>query len=344
MWSVIGNGHEVTGLAESLRRSRNAHAYLIEGPRGVGKMTLAMDLAKALNCTGAEPPCGECIQCRRIGQGKHADVQVIGLRAQDEGEGAAHKELRIEQIKDLQQAAGLSAFEGSCRVFIIDGAEDLNGEAANRLLKTLEEPPPGVCMILLSSDAGQLLPTITSRCRKVTMRPLPVAEVEEALVSRWEVERERAATIARLAQGRIGWAVSAASDDAILAERSAQLDQVITLPSEGYHDRISLAGKLASAFGRDHDGLNEWLALMEQWWRDVLLVKGGRPDLAVNLDRGAELESIAQALSLSAVAGALEQIRSANEHLEKNVNARLALDVLMLNLPSIGRKAVAASS
>ena len=344
MWSVIGNGNAVTDLAESLRRGRNAHAYLIEGPRGVGKMTLALDLAQALNCNGAEPPCGECVQCRRIGQGKHADVQVIGLHVQDEGEGAAHKELRIEQIKDLQQAAGLSPFEGLCRVFIIDGAEDLNGAAANCLLKTLEEPPPGVCIILLSSDASKLLPTITSRCRKVTMRPLSVSEVEEALVSRWEVERERAATVARLAQGRIGWGVSAASDEVVLTERTTQLDQVVALPNQGYHDRISFAGKLAAGFGRDRDGLNEWLALMEQWWRDALLVKGGRPDLAVNVDRGAELASIAQALTLSAIAGTLEQIRSTNEHLEKNVNARLALDVLMLNLPSIGRKEVVAAS
>ena len=344
MWSLIGNGHAVTGLAESLRLGRGAHAYLIEGPAGVGKMTLALDLAQALNCTGDEPPCGECVQCHRIARGKHADVQVIGLRAQDDDEGAAHKELRIEQIKELQQAAGLSPFEGSFRVFIIDGAEDLNGEAANRLLKTLEEPPPAVCIILISSDAARLLPTITSRCRRIVLRPLTATAVEEALVSHWKAEPERAALLARLAEGRIGWAVSAAHDETVLAGRSAQLDEVVGLSSQGYHDRLSLAGKLAAGYGRDREGLHGWLVLMEQWWRDLLLVKGGRPDLAVNLDRQSELESAARSLPLSAIAGALVRARSASEHLEKNVNPRLALDVLMVNLPLIRRDEVAAAS
>jgi DNA polymerase-3 subunit delta' len=344
MWSLIGNENVVAGLAESLRLGRGAHAYLIEGPAGVGKMTLALDLAQALNCTGDMPPCGECVQCDRIAQGKHADVQVIGLRVRDDDEGGSHKELRIEQIKELQQAAGLSPFEGSCKVFIIDGAEDLNGEAANRLLKTLEEPPSTVCIVLLSSDVARLLPTITSRCRKIVLRPLSADAVEQALISHCKTEPERAATLSRLAEGRIGWAVSAASDEAVMADRSIQLDEVALLSGQGYHDRISLAGKLATRYGRDPEDIHGWLGLMEQWWRDLLLVKGGRPDLTVNSDRQDELSTTSQSLPLGAIADALVQTRSVREHLEKNVNPRLALDVLMLNLPLIRKEEAAAAT
>ncbi|TET38214.1 MAG: AAA family ATPase, partial [Dehalococcoidia bacterium] len=165
MWQVIGHEKAVALLERSMKGGKLSHAYLFVGPPHVGKMTLAMNLAQALNCRGEERPCGECPQCRRIARGVHADVQVIGLEGR--------MEIGIDQIREMQHAASLKPFEGRNRVFIIDGADHLSHEAANCLLKTLEEPPPNDQLILLAANERLLLPTVLSRCQKLELGPLP---------------------------------------------------------------------------------------------------------------------------------------------------------------------------
>jgi len=143
MWQVVGHEETVALLDRSLRNGRLAHAYLFVGPRHVGKMRLAIELAKALNCHHEERPCGVCTQCERIEGLKHADVQVIGVDGTTE--------IGIDQMREMQHCASLKPFEGRHRVFIIDGVEHLSREAANCLLKTLEEPPADVQLVLLST-------------------------------------------------------------------------------------------------------------------------------------------------------------------------------------------------
>ena len=138
MWNIVGQRRALSLLQGSLSRGRVAHAYLFSGPPHVGKMTLANDLARALNCNANDPPCGECSICQRITSGKHADVQEIGLGKNPDGK--VQTEIGIEEIRQLQHSTNLPPFEGKCRVYIINGAEWLSTEAANCLLKTLEEP------------------------------------------------------------------------------------------------------------------------------------------------------------------------------------------------------------
>ncbi len=338
MWTVIGHERIVEALARSLREERLSHAYLFAGPEHIGKMALAMDLAQALECAGAEPPCGECRSCRRIREGKHADVAVLAVAKGPGGE--ARKEIGIDDIKALQQAAGLQPFEGKARVFIIDGAERLSPEAANRLLKTLEEPPGNVYIILLAPDAAALLPTIVSRCRTYQLRPVPATVIEAALAARRQADPNTARTLARQCEGCPGWAVAALTEPGLAQEREAMLSEVAEVAFLDHAQRLALAARLSEGFGRDRTEALQWLALARQWWRDVLLAKAGRLDLAVNEGRRELLEQTAAPLSREAIGAALRRIEQTEAGLERNANARLALDVLLLHLPLVAASAL----
>ncbi len=228
MWQVVGQDRAISLLQRSLEKEALAHAYLLVGPPHIGKMTLALDLAKAINCDAVAPPCGECTSCRRIALGKHADVQIIGL-AGDGGsaETRSQTEISIDQIRQMQHSACLPPFEGRYKVFIIEGAELLSNEAANCLLKTLEEPEEKVVFLLLTAREELLPATIVSRCQRLELLPLAVGEVESALNSRWAVEQEKAGLLARLCHGCLGWALLAAPDDSWLKERSERMDQLL---------------------------------------------------------------------------------------------------------------------
>jgi DNA polymerase-3 subunit delta' len=322
---VVGHEKVVGVLANSLKDEKLAHAYLFVGPPHVGKMTLALNLAQALNCDEDEKPCGRCPQCLKIAGGKHADVRVIGL------EGGV--EIGIDQIREMGHSASLRPFEGRYRVFIIDGAEHLSHEASNCLLKTLEEPPPNVQLILLAINERLLLPTVLSRCQRLELRPLPIHVVEKALIERWGVVPERAKVLARLSCGRLGWAVTASSDERLLGERGEGLTTLLKLAKTGREERFAYAARLANQFHRDRGSAKEVLTLWLGWWRDLMLVKGGCGRFITNVDREPTLYGEAEVYSLREIKGFIESLEQAMESLEQNANPRLVLEVLMLSMP-----------
>ena len=228
MWTIVGHEAVIVLLHNSLKNDRLSHAYLFIGPAGVGKMTLAVNLAQALNCESADRPCGNCASCRRILDSQHADVQVIDL--------AGKAEISIDQIRELERYASLKPFEGKCRVFIIDNAELMSSEAANCLLKTLEEPPPFVYIILLSVNEKALLSTILSRCQKLELRPVAVSAVKNALIEHRGMKPDDAHVLAKLSSGCMGWAVRASVDEDVLAHRK---EQIATLVDIAQADRIA---------------------------------------------------------------------------------------------------------
>ena len=326
MWEVVGHEKAVALLDRSLRNGKLAHAYLFVGPPHVGKMRLAIDLAKAVNCEGQERPCGQCTQCVRIEKMKHADVHVIGVDGRTE--------IGIDQMREMQHSANLKPFEGRHRVFVVDGAERLSHEATNCLLKTLEEPPPGVELILLASNERLLLGTVLSRCQRLELRPLPVAAVHTALVERWGLGEEKATMLAQLCGGCLGWAVTVADDDRVLQERSEKLASLVRLHRAERAERLSYAADLASQFARNRESVREILALWMGWWRDVLLTSEGCVDYIGNVDQREKLEEEALSYSLEGTKAFLESLRRALTQLEQNANPRLVLEVLMLSMPT----------
>jgi len=320
-WPVIGHAWAVDNLDRAVHEQRPAHAYLISGPAQVGKTTLAQALAAALNCTSdADRPCGTCRACRLMAAGKHPDVQFIA----PEG-----RSLKIDQVRVLQHDLALSPFEGRYRVAMFDQFETATIEAQNALLKTLEEPPAYAVLIVLAIDPELLLPTIISRCQQIALRPLTLAQVREALMTRWHVPSDQADLLAHLSGGRLGWAVTAAKDQSILAARTTALDDLTHLLSADRVARFAYAETLTKKDDRTRATLDLW----RTWWRDVLLAASGSTAELVNLDRVEQIRALAQHISVAQATAAAEACGRALWQLDRNATARLVLEVLLLDLP-----------
>ncbi len=332
-WSIVGHEWAVSLLQRALDSRRSAHAYLFTGPAHIGRRALALALARALNCAGDQPPCDVkvksgkfeeegCRACRLIAAGVHPDVRVVSP------EGAS---IKIGQIRELQHELALSPVEGRFRVAIIDGMEQATVEASNALLKTLEEPSAHVVLILIALDPDLVLPTIASRCQHLGLRLLSVEQVSLALVSQWGVDAARAETLAHLSGGRLGWAAAAAQDETVLHKRAARVDDLVNLLGETRVERFAYAEQLAS----DNAAIMETLEVWETWWRDVMLLAAGSAAPLINLDRLPALQQHAARLGADRARQVIAAMSRAARQITRNANARLTLEVLMLDLPFV---------
>ena len=333
MWQVRGHDPLVRQIDKSIREGRYSHAYLLVGPAQVGKRTLAINIAQAVNCLSTEDaPCGECVQCRHIASGQHADVRVIGVQREPE-DGPPRREIGISAMRELQHQAYLKPYEGSHRVFIVDGAESMSEEAANSLLKTLEEPPPQVMIILLTAQEEALLPTVRSRCRRLELRPLPIMEVANELINAHSIGVEEAEKLARLSMGSLGWALSTLNDPSVMEKRREELERISQLPTSSLEERFKYASELASLASRNRESAKGVLNLWLRWWRDLLLVKEVGEESVHNVDWTSTLCLMSSAFTTAEVVGFIKATLKTLDAMEHNANARLALEVLMLSLP-----------
>jgi DNA polymerase-3 subunit delta' len=320
-WQIIGHDWAVALLCRAVATGRVAHAYLICGPPQIGKTRLALALAQALQCMQPGPPCGQCASCTKIERSAHPDVRIVT------GEGVGGS-LKIDQIRALQREAVLAPYEGRYRVFILRRMDLATLEAANSLLKTLEEPPAHVVLALTTVHAEMLPPTVVSRCQRLDLRAVPLPAVEVALHDRG-VPSPKAELLARLSGGRVGWAFQAAQDPRLLRERQQDLDQMVRLLSADRVERLDFAWKAS----RDAVAGRELIQLWTTWWRDLLLLGGQGEDHVVNIDRGPELRRLAQQSPWQKAWAVVKALQAASAQLEANVNARLAWEDLMLQLP-----------
>ena len=336
MWQVYGQDHITRQLETSLTEGRLAHAYLLVGPPHVGKMALAINLAQAVNCLeGAGAPCGNCAQCTRISQGIHADVRVVAVGPKEEG-GPTRTVIGIDDIKEVLRQVNLKPFEGSRSVIIFNGAESMSEEAANALLKTLEEPPDQVLILLLAHDEDALLPTVRSRCRRLLLRPVAKDLVVSKLVNDYRAEPDQAENLGRMSRGCLGWAVDALANQEILEERENQVARLSEVCRAGLSDRFSYANDLASTFSRDRESARQVLYLWLRWWRDLLLVKEGADEYLHHTDWTEELRLQATQLRTLQVVSFIKCLNQTLEALDRNASPRLVLELLMLNLPGVG--------
>jgi len=325
-WNLVGNGWAVDMLKKHVTNGTTRHAYLFAGPPGLGRRSLALRFAQALNCetpTEAGIPCGQCRDCRQIAAMQYADLTIV----QAEAEGGT---LKVDQIREARRTLTLKPYQAKYRFALFLRFQEANDNAANALLKTLEEAPSYAVLILTADNPEQLLPTIVSRCEVLRLRPLKVEELMKELESRG-IESGRAKLIAHISGGRFGYAQRLLEDDALLEWREERLNDLQTLISASRVEKFAYADKLA----RDKETMRQAVLVWRSYWRDVMLRTAHASTPLVNVDRNVEIEDLAQRLDLPIARQVVSGLEDVLEKMERNVNSRLLAEVLLLDLPKV---------
>lgn len=317
---VLGQQAALRRLSAEHQADRLAHAYLFVGPKGVGRATTARALFRVMNCLHpeGETPCGHCDSCHRAKAGVHEDFIVV-----EPPSDAASAQIKVDAVREVIRTLGFAPFSGGARLVLIRECEHLNPSSGNALLKTLEEPPPNNVLVLTAQDPRELLPTLVSRCRKVSFGPLADELVIDELVARG-VDPQAARLRTALAAGSLGRALKLNEDD--LARRLEQTRQA--LGSADAAQDWEFAQELVGGFRGariDREGLVEALDLLALHFRDQAVAAAGRPDLALAPGHTGPVD-------LQAASANFARVRRAQAQVLQNAAPELAVAMLMADL------------
>ena len=365
VWNeLVGQRQVADHLAAAVRRGAVSHAYLFVGPAGAGKKSTARALACAVFCD--DDACGACPACRRIRRGAHPDVHVIAP------EGAAT--YMVSQVREIIRDVHLAPVEGPRKIYIVEAADAFNDGSANAFLKTLEEPPDDVIIILLATTYDGVLPTIASRCQVVRFRRMSTADAVGVLAERTgAAEDESLAALAatggvlarareflesparRLARDRMLATLKdlTVSDehDVLLAARSllaavkAPLDDLKATHSKEAKERAEFLGgagvkelearQKRQLTAREREGVAEVLNIAESWLRDCLVMSQGAEDLVANRDAADAMEEVAAVITPAAAARALGAVKEARRRISYNVSPQLAVEAMLFDIREV---------
>ncbi len=325
---IVGQNKAVSFLENILEHGTASHAYLFTGPDGVGKRTAAISVAAALNC--AHDGCGSCPVCVKIRNGAHPDVESIR---------PAGNSLKIDQIRGIGQSIGLRPFEGARKVYIIEDAHLMTVEAANALLKNLEEPPPYVAFILTAPGADSLLPTIQSRCQEVVFRAVPPRFIQTLLLAEGAAADEAEIAMA-LSGGSVGKAKRILLGGASGDLRTMILDRAVEIGEGNIIDVFAAKDALALLVKEKDkgEGLSvetEALVILGSWYRDLIVLRETSDvSLLINKDREPQLAQAAERISSDKAAAALDILTRAGAALRTNANKDLVFEEALLAVNS----------
>ncbi|HEX9039333.1 MAG TPA: DNA polymerase III subunit delta' [Ktedonobacterales bacterium] len=327
MRGVFGAERACALVERALASGETRHAYLFTGPEGVGKSTLALAFARALLCQrrlpGESDACGECLSCRKVTSGNHPDLLVIEAEK-------GKRWIKIEALRAAEHLLALAPSESERRVAIIPEMGRVQPATANTLLKTLEEPPPGVVLILAANEASEVLPTILSRCQVIPISPTAPEVIARALRERWGVEQAEAERLVGLANGRLGWAVRAHERPEEAQAREEALAHIAVMAGRPLDERM----RAAAALGSDNASARVALDLWSLWWRDVTLAANGAPRLLTFGEPRRAALRLGPAIGPERARLFLERLLAAQATLDVNANPRLTLESLALDLPT----------
>lgn len=328
-WNLLGHETAIQFLQIHSQPEKVRHAYLITGAEGVGRETLALAFVKALNCIN--PPskggfCGECQPCRQIEAQAFPDLTILRV-----AEGS--RELKIEQVRAMQQSLALAPYQSKYRVVLIPDFQRATTGASNALLKSLEEPPSRAILILTADARESLLETISSRCEVVRLRPMRIDDLAKELQARHGLSEAESRKLAQLAGGRVGTAMHYLRDGDLREKYNDALDQLEEILGLNIRGRLKYVEKLQKAKGQARETYGFLIATWLTFWRDVLICSEAGEVPLVNLEKEELIRQTAVGLDLQQVAGILQRHEEALTMLDQYVNSRLILENLLLNLP-----------
>jgi len=340
--TLIGNEEVKARLQHLLDSGRVPGSLLFTGEEGIGKKLFALEMAKALNCRNriGVQACDQCSSCKRIsgsmfppfGNADDDKERMIWSEHADIAMVRPYKQIiRVRPMRELEREANFRPFEGAARIFIVEDAEYMNDQAANALLKTLEEPPPTSHLILTTTNPTALLATIRSRCQIIRFAPIASEAIERFLIEKENTSAADAVLLARTSRGSIGRALNVDIDD-YRERRQSMLTILNALTLSG--DRVQLlhsAEQLAAA--KDRSDYEQTLDVLESLIRDAWALSLGRSaEALVNKDLLNDLQRIASELRSTRAAAWLKEIEELRGALEVNLNRKIASDGLMMKL------------
>jgi DNA polymerase III subunit delta' len=320
--NIYGHQKQIGMLQKAMAQQRIGHAYVFSGLAAIGKKTLALEFAQALNCeniTQSNDSCGECSSCRKMLHHNHPDVHLVATDAQF---------LRIEAIRNIQDQMTFKPMEGRRRIFIIDDADKMNEQAANALLKTLEEPSADNFLILITDRPYWLPQTILSRCRHLRFNPLPAETVAQYFTDCRQIEQSKARLLAGLSGGSIGQALELDSEEMIAFR--AELSRLLAAASQ--KDPMSLL-TLSSFLGQDKKEIKQGLNILNSFFRDALVYKeAAETSMIINADYLPVITTLAGHLTGEQILQNIARVEKSNETIEMNVNKSLTLEAMAFKL------------
>lgn len=315
-------GHEKTIeiLKKSIRNKTVSHSFLFEGEEGIGKKLVAYIFSKTLLCQeGQDEPCNQCDSCIRFDRGNHPDFFVI----------EPEKNLiRKAEIEGLVGQMTTAPYESKRKIFIINDSHTMNMESTNALLKTLEEPPDFVNIILISSSPNKLLTTILSRVHNIKFFPLKPGEVEKILRKNYQLSEKEARFIANFTRGAMGRSVELAEDEDFFKRRE-ELISILDYLIRGDKTR---AFSTIDFFNDNKDRIDEILDMMIYWFRDLMVYKSIEfNEILINIDKIDKLSEQIH-IEFNKINDIIENIMDTKANIRRNVNFQLAIETMLLNI------------
>jgi DNA polymerase-3 subunit delta' len=326
-WKLIGHEWAVQLLRGHIEKQSLRHAYLITGPPGIGKKNLAVRFIQAISCPETDRPgipCLDCLTCQKIGRLEYPDLFPIAT-----AEGSTR--IRIDQIRELLHDLNLTPYQGTHRFGLLVDFEWATISAQNSLLKTLEEPPGSVILILTAISSKSILETISSRCEEIKLHPVPIQITSEGLQTYHGIQQDQANFLAHISGGKPELALQYHLDPQTLQERETLLTDHYQILNSNAVERFRYAAKI----DRDPDLALKLINLWSGLWHDILLQTGKSSAALQNIDQSEHIQQIANQVQLTSAKETINLFRRAWELLQDNANRKLTIEDLLLQLPRI---------
>lgn len=329
--SIIDQKQPIRFLKNILLNGTIPNALLFTGTGGIGKSTAALVFAMACNCgeeeaLSAADPCGRCSSCRKIQSGNHPDI----IRVEPSG-----PFIRINQIRDICDTLSLKPYEARLRIVIISDAQTMNPQAANALLKVLEEPPERTVLILTALQASDLLPTIVSRCQHIKFSPISREKLKTFLIEKHGLDAGDAAIFSAMANGSIAKALSMIRNNSQTnwIRLRDWLLNIIGLEQTGFLSLqpIIILLSFAEKLSKNKEIIQDSLEIIKTYLRDLIIYKYS-PEKIINKDLIRKIQYASQQITVESLLSQIEAIQKAQKDIQANTNLRLTLEVMMLRL------------